>query len=351
MTPALELHLHPAARQALLEHGLQPQLFSLFVGASGGAKWLVLSQLDRVLMPWLCDADRDQPLSSVGSSIGAWRAICLAQQDPAAAIERLETGYIEQAYAERPTPDDISTTSESILIDVLGKKGTHEVISNPAIRTHIITARGLGGWSSQERRQLLRAGARTVLANTLSRQRLSRSLERRVFHTGDAALLEINDRFPTRQMPLSDDNLVAVTRASGSIPLIMRGVEHIVPGEVHWDGGMTDYHFGGAFRAGDGLTLYPHFYPHFSPGWFDKAIRWRRARALSWPGLVLMCPSKAFVASLPGGRIPNRKDFQTMETAARKKAWWQVVDAGKRLADEFMGLLDRGTLERRLAGQ
>jgi len=348
MTEQLELHVNADARDQLLEKGLSPELFSLFVGASGGPKWLVLSQLDRVLMPWLAASQRQQPLASIGSSIGAWRAICLAQSDPAAAIERLEQGYIEQQYDTRPTPEELSAVSAGILSNALGPSGRDEVLSNDRIRTHVITARGLGRWNSRNRYSLMRASAGTVVANTLSRRRLGGQLQRCCFHTGSSPLVSVNDELPTRNIALNHDNLLPATLASGSIPLLMRGVDELHPGEIHWDGGMTDYHFSPAISAGSGLTLYPHFYPYASPGWFDKLSRSRRVYAKQWPGLVLMCPSARFVQSLPGRRIPTRKDFETLDTASRKKAWWTVTEAGKRLADEFMSLLDHSTLVRRL---
>ena len=82
---ALALHAGSEARERLLDEGLRPEQFGLLVGASGGAKWLVLAALDRVLFPWLMQG-RSTPLACVGSSIGAWRHLCLAQDDPAAAI-------------------------------------------------------------------------------------------------------------------------------------------------------------------------------------------------------------------------------------------------------------------------
>jgi hypothetical protein len=41
----LALHAGPEARERLLDEGLKPEQFGLLVGASGGAKWLVLSAM------------------------------------------------------------------------------------------------------------------------------------------------------------------------------------------------------------------------------------------------------------------------------------------------------------------
>ena len=55
-------------------------------GASGGAKWLVLSQLDRVVIDRILPG-LTAPVHLVGSSIGTWRFACYAQQQPLEAID------------------------------------------------------------------------------------------------------------------------------------------------------------------------------------------------------------------------------------------------------------------------
>ncbi|MDH3847031.1 MAG: patatin-like phospholipase family protein, partial [Gammaproteobacteria bacterium] len=70
-------------------------------GASGGAKWLVLSKLDRVVVDTLVPGLRG-PVHLIGSSIGAWRFACYAQRRPLEAIERFEEAYLGQSYSEDP---------------------------------------------------------------------------------------------------------------------------------------------------------------------------------------------------------------------------------------------------------
>ena len=108
---SLEVHAGGAAREALLRNGLRPELFGTLVGASGGPKWLVLSALDRLLFPWLGRALEVRHLRTIGSSIGAWRNLCLALPDPAAAIRRLEQAYIDQRYDTPPTPAEDPTVA------------------------------------------------------------------------------------------------------------------------------------------------------------------------------------------------------------------------------------------------
>ena len=76
-------------------NGFAVDQIGTIAGASGGAKWLVLSQLDRVIasriLPKLVG-----PVHLIGSSIGSWRHACYAQSDPLAAIDRFESAYLDQ---------------------------------------------------------------------------------------------------------------------------------------------------------------------------------------------------------------------------------------------------------------
>jgi len=349
VTRLLELHAHPGAALRIRDRGFKPELFSSLIGASGGPKWLVLSQLDRVLFPWLLNAQRSTPLVTVGSSIGAWRLACFASGDPVGAIERLERGYIEQQYAQRPSTDEISSVSSGIIEHALGDHGATNLVNHPLIRTHIITVSGRGGWNAQSTPRLALACAKSAIANALSRKHLGRFVTRFCFHSDSAPLLRIDDQLATVFQALTPNMVTRVVRASGSIPLLMAGVPAMDGEELHWDGGITDYHFSDRFRHHDGLTLYPHFFSQLTPGWFDKSLAWRRQTAARWPGLVLLCPSAEFVRRLPFQRIPSRKDFETLSTADRIVAWWKVVDLSRYLADECQQLLEGRGLEERLS--
>ncbi len=347
---ALAIHAGPDARARLLDEGLRPEQFGLLVGAAGGAKWLVLSALDRVLFPWLMNGRRTA-LACVGSSIGAWRHLCLAQDDPAAATARFEEAYIGQRYDARPTPQHVSEVSRGILRELLGPTGARRVTEHPLLRTHIVAARAKAAWRVSSRPALLAAATATALGNLLHRGTLEASLERGCFHTGDASTALRFARLGTRHLPLTEANVADAAMASGSIPLVSAGVESLVPGEVFWDGGMTDYHFGPEIGGHEGLVLYPHFYPHFAPGWFDKALPWRRRRADAWPKLVLLCPTPEFVRSLPGGRVPERGDFSRFSTEERQRRWRVASAAAQQLAEEFAELAEGRALEQALTGR
>jgi hypothetical protein len=111
---------------------------------------------------------------------------------------------------------------------------------------------------------------------------------------------------------------------------------------------VLDYHLDLDFGAGEGLVLYPHFYPHVVPGWFDKSLRWRRARGANFARALLIAPSDGFVASLPGGKIPDRRDFYTMSEAERMRRWQAVVDASEALGEELRELVVSGRIADRI---
>jgi hypothetical protein len=100
--------------------------------------------------------------------------------------------------------------------------------------------------------------------------------------------------------------------------------------------------------SGDsGLVLYPHFYPHLVPGWFDKLLPWRRAGLPALDRTVILCPSEAFVAALPGGKIPDRKDFWAFDETERLRRWRIAIAEARRLGDEFIELVEGGRLAER----
>jgi hypothetical protein len=327
-----------SAVKRLRVEGLRPELFDTLVGGSGGPKWLVLRHLDEVLIDRLI-LPRSNALDTLGSSIGSFRHACFAQDDPGAALARFTEGYVDQAYTGRPTMEEVSTQSDRILGHLLGESGSSEIVSNKKIRNHIIAAR-LRNDRGHDRGVVFRCqlGAAATL-NLVSRRLLERSFSRVHFESGEASI-EFRD-FETLKTPLSQENLRHALLASGSIPLVMAGVRSI-PGlyGTLFDGGIIDYHFDFTFRRRKGLVLFPHFFDHITPGWFDKPLRWRKPRAADFDDVIMLAPSDSFIASLPGGRVPNRNDFLELETKQRIRQWQTVMDRCRVLADDFNDLLE-----------
>jgi hypothetical protein len=331
---ALTIRAGATARRVLAERGFDRDAFSTLVGASGGPKWLVLAGLDRAL-PELLLARRKEPLDLVGSSIGAFRHACLVQRDALGALERFETAYIEQAYERQPTPQEVTAESRRILDVLLGSHGIREILANEQLRTHVIAVRSRLPVASEARWALSAALGAAAAANAVARRLLALFFQRVVFAVGAPGLRFHG--FGTNEVELDERNLVDALIASGSIPLVMAGIVDIAnaPRGRYRDGGIIDYHFDFCFDSRRGLTLYPHFFRHITPGWFDKALRWRGPARSGLHRVVMLSPSRDFVAKLPGGRIPDRSDFASMPTAERQRAWRDVVARSRALGDEL----------------
>jgi len=349
MASSLAVLAGPDALRILRERGLRAEDVDVLPGASGGPKWLVLAGLDRFLFADFLRAPRERPLHLIGSSIGSWRMACLAQRDPAAALERGHEAYIEQRYEKKPTAAEVSEVSARILDTILGGEGVEEILSHPWARLHVITTQCRGAAASERPWVQMAALAVAASANLLHRRTLAMQMRRVVFHTaGDASpFLGLND-FPTAHLPLTRETLRPALLASASIPLVLSGVRISGAGSgVHRDGGVVDYHLAFDFGPGEGLVLYPHFFPHIVPGWFDKGLPWRRARGANFRRALVLAPSAEFVAKLPGGRIPDRNDFYRMPDAERIRAWRTVAAASEQLADELRELIATGRVAER----
>jgi len=283
----------------------------------------------------------------IGSSIGSWRMACLAQRDPVAALARGHHGYIyDQRYTKKPSASEVTRVLRRLLDDLLGDNGVEEIMSHPWARMHVITAMTRGLSATASRLAVGAAMGAAAFGNLVNRRALGLQITRYIFNSaGDATPFEHIADLPTVHVPLTRENLKAVLLASGAIPLVVEGVE--VPGrdgEVHWDGGVTDYHLNLNFGEGDGLILYPHFYDHIIPGWFDKALPWRRAAGDNFSRVLLIAPSPEFVAALPGGKIPDRKDFYSMPDDERIRIWQAVLDASARLGEDLRELVESGRI-------
>lgn len=341
MSSALAVYLGRRAADNIANHGWSPDLFSVLLGASGGPKWFVLSQLDRVLFGQFLMARR-QPLTALGSSIGSWRHACLAQEDPASAIARLEQGYLHQRYDRKPTPEEVTAVSSALLDRVLGAEGADRIVQHTHLSSHIITARGLG-LAGRPGGALLGFGlAGAALDNAVDRALLQRHFQRVVFHSGSIPRSDLAlQGFNTAYISLDRNNVKAALMASGAIPFVLKGERDITgaPQGQYWDGGIIDYHFDLQGQQPNGLILYPHFSARVITGWFDKFLPWRRPGLKGLERLALLCPSEAFVAQLPFGKIPDRSDFTRLGHDERVNYWQICVDRSRILAEEFQAMV------------
>ena len=340
----------PGAYKDIKNRGFAEERIGTFAGASGGAKWLVLSHLDRVIVNRILPK-LSGPVHLLGSSIGAWRFACYAQSDPLAAIERFESLYLEQTYSEKPDSDEITRVGRDILQQILGESGADEIISSPRLRLHILAVLSRNITSSDVR-PLLGAGMlAAITANLVSRRALGLFFSRALFFdVRDLPPFYNAPGFPMERIRLTEKNLLDAVTASGSIPMVLNGVRNIhgAPPGTYRDGGILDYHLDLQTSDPDRLTLYPHFFDWMKPGWFDRNLSWRKHDPAHTDRTVVICPSPAFIEGLPHGKVPDRTDFVNFPQAERMRIWLDAVAQCQRLADEFNDVLDKGHLAARL---
>lgn len=338
MTVPLDIYAGPAAIKKIKQQGFSPQLFTTLLGASGGPKWFVLTGIDRVLFSEFF-ANSVQAINVIGSSAGAFRAACFSQKDSRSAIDRLAYRYSHTEYSNNPTPAEITRQAGELLDYILGENGVEEIINNRRVRLNIIATRCLGLMQYEHKLAQILGLTLSIAANLVSRKRLAWLYRRSVFSV-QPHCLKFSDPYgiPTEKNKLTTVNLKSALLASGAIPMVLQGVGNIV-GTIdgtYRDGGIVDYHFDLNIASHSGLVLYPHFYPYAIPGWFDKGLRSRIPHHQSYTNTVMLVPSADFVAKLPYGKIPDRKDFEALDAKTRITYWRHVIAESDRLGEYFI---------------
>jgi hypothetical protein len=340
---ALRLIAGKTARERIEEEGLTPDLVRMVLGASGGPKWLVLLGLDRYIFgDWLAGAERQIDL--VGSSIGGWRMTNAAHPNAKECLERFIDLYFQFRKSDAETPAKLTKASYKFLDDLLGDGEAARIIQNTKRNLNIVTVRSKG---IDEKSSKWKEGAGILAsagANAVDRAYLAKFYERVVFHSRNSVPCpEVWADFERTDVRLTPETLADVLMATGSIPFVADPIKNIggAPAGVYRDGGVIDYHFDIPWNYDEGIVLYPHFYSHIIPGWFDKRLEKRRAKGKTWDQLLLLAPSEKFVSALPGGKIPERNNFIEMTDKDRLAYWTIVINESRRLADNFYECLQK----------
>ncbi|WP_076416123.1 patatin-like phospholipase family protein [Shewanella sp. UCD-KL12] len=339
---ALRFLAGPTAIKQIEANGLKPALFTQLLAASGGPKWIGIAGLDKYLFGEFF-SQQSKPLHTLGASSGAWRLACLGQKDPLKAYSRFEELYICQRYDSKPTPQQVSEQVKGIIGGLLGEESGRDIVNNSVFKTHFLACRGKHLNQLPSRLALGLGLATTAASNLISRQSLGLHFERFLFSSVDAnsPFNTLND-LPSQHVALTENNIAQVLLATGSIPWVLAPVTDIpgAPKGHYVDGGITDYHFDLPLSHAQGLTLYPHFYPEITPGWFDKSLSWRRAKH-NYHNALILAPTQSYLDGLPYGKLPDRGDFKHLSSDQRIKYWQQTISMSQVLAEELDNVIER----------
>ena len=320
----------------------RPTSVRAVVAAAGGPKWFTTYGLVRyIIADFLKDVEEE--IHFLGASVGSWQMAAALASDPGAAIDRLQYGYSHSRYNNKPDEAEISRVCSEIISQMLCDEVNH-ILAHPNRMLHVVTARGKG-WLSSDQRLLKTLGfAYSFTANAAGRSKVKRVAERVVFSTaGKLPYPAEKDVLPTVQSILNGENILPALRASGSIPFMMEGIKDIpsAPRGTYWDGGITDYHIALPYDI-EGIVLHPHFLPFVLPGWLDKKIPWnRKAHPSLMSKVLLVTPSESFVESLPRKQISDMKDFYYFgeDQDARIQYWNEISQRSLELGREFHDIL------------
>ncbi len=338
----LTIRAGPRALAHIQSSGFGAADVEIIPGAAGGPKGLGIAGLDRAIFgEWLPAAPGVRHL--IGSSIGAWRFAAASRKDPANALDEFARAYTEQRYPRRPSARFVSQSAREMLQTLFAGR-EDEILANPHYRLHVLTVRGRWPLTRDGRFATPFGFGMAAMANAIGRRHLSRFIDRAVFHDPRSPLEFFTrdqrfDPFRTHAVTLNRANFGEVLLASASIPMILEGVANIpsAPAGIYWDGGIIDYHLHLPYHHSKGLVLYPHFTDHIVPGWLDKAMPWRRARGPWLDNMVLVAPSREYLAKLPYGRLPSRQDFSRFigDDDGRIAFWRRAIAESARLAEAF----------------
>lgn len=330
-------------------HGLSPDLIEVVAGAAGGPKWLILYHLDKfIFSSWI--TPRTRPLFLVGSSIGAWRFAAVSQKDPSSALKKFKNAYIHQVYLKKPTADEVTRESIRILNTFMDDPGTDHLLEHPCFRLNLLSVYCQSFAASDHPFLLAPAMLTSAMLNAIDRRLLGCFYKRALFyHPKNIPPFMDMDQFPLIKTPLNRHNIKDAILSTGSIPLVMKGVNNIfgAPPGVYRDGGILDYHLDINFlNSQDKIVLYPHYTDRIIPGWFDKKFFHRKPDPKHMAPVLMISPSKALISKLPMGKIPDRDDFFLFKgkDSQRIAYWKKVTEMGKYMAEEFHNVVESGRI-------
>ena len=339
----------PEAYALIKDGGFNMDRVAAYFAPAGGPRWLVASGFDLALLRSGLLGNK-QALLLIGSSAGAWRLAAWLQPEAEASYRRLIDAYIAMPYRRKDSPGLVYEALGDVINAYVAEDALPFALSSKQYHLAVITVRARHLLASDSS-WVQRAGMGICfVANCLKRSYLHGFAERVVFYTGAKPPAFCFERgFRGRFVGLNEANFRHVLLASAAIPLVVAGVRDIfgAPTGVYRDGGLMDYHLTHRYaKPGERLTLFFHHQERIIPGWLDKRLKSRKPAAGILKNVLMVCPSKEFVARLPGERIPDRVDYLTYLNDPRQRManWRQVVTAAAPLGEEFLELVASGKI-------
>lgn len=334
------------AQEILRSKGFDAARIGAVVGPASGPKWLVLAGIDHVLMDdgLLDGAPGHRPLL-VGASAGAWRMLAMASRRPRETHRALLDLYISQVFDRQHTPQIISAAYRDMLEQLFPEEEMQHILNHSAVDVGVHVTRPRGGrWMGRRPMQL----GQLLLAMALCRVHrhgVGTFFEGILLHSAPGRMARA---FDGRLETLDARNFLAASMATGSVPMYLEPVGTLAglgPGP-YVDGGVTDYHLNRPYVGAedDRIVVLPHYQERIAPTWFDKHREGRRPPAEHLDSVLQLYPSEEFVQGLPGGRIPDRDEFQTFMDAPdeRLRRWREAAALSERLGEELSRDLESG---------
>ncbi|MGH1471212.1 MAG: hypothetical protein ACRBCS_08470 [Cellvibrionaceae bacterium] len=350
MSHYLSIQAGKKAYEHIQKNGLLPTDVTSIFGASGAAKWLGIYGLDTAIFSdWLSPATQknNHRIHLFGTSVGAWKLAAAAQNNPDQALNNFADAYIDQYYGDSGTHADVQRETDIIIQKFLTEPAISDILTNQTFHFHCGAVRCKGLIAKENPLPLLAGLSASVIRNCVNSHFLSGQYERIIFSDPrSSAPMTNHSAFTNDVADLDNDNFLAALSASGSIPYVMKGVKNIPNAKkgMYRDGGLLDYHpIPSRFWKDDGLILYPHFYSHLIPNWFDKPYKKRRATADQLDNVILISPTEKFINKLPYKRLPDRNDFKRFfkRDKERQTVWRECKNLSEKLGEEFLSIADK----------
>jgi hypothetical protein len=338
------------ALEMIRDGGFRLDRVTTYVGPAVGPRWLVASGVDLTLLRNGKLGSKSRPVLLTGASAGAWRFAAWLQPEPEKSYRRLLDAYIGIPFDRRSTPSSIRRSLQEVIDSFLENDAIPFALAHDHYRLAVTTARAKN-FAASETPWVQKWGLALCYAlNRINRRNLFRFFERVVFYSGPRPpQFCLRPGFRGKAVVLNEFNFKHAVLASGAIPLLIEGVTDIygAPRGVYRDGGVIDYHLDHDYAAKeDDVTLLVHHEGRVIPGWLDKKIKGRRPPAEALDSLLVITPSPGLVETFPGGKIPDRDDFETFidDPAGRILNWRKVVEICAPLGEEFAEQVESGKI-------